>query len=206
MPAAFFVVYFGWGSTFLAGRIALDAAPPFLLAAARSFAAGLALYAWAAFTGRLRPASWRAWGGAAVIGSLFFLGGYGLLFVGMPLGSGISATLDTTIPLWILLMVWMTDEGATARPRELLGVGAYLWLLSRVSPAKASSYAFVNPVVAVALGWMILSEPISLRTLLAAAITIAGVALVLTAWVPSFARRRKHSANASNRCAELARG
>ena len=103
-------------------------------------------------------------------------------------------------------MVWMTDEGATARPRELLGVGAYLWLLSRVSPAKASSYAFVNPVVAVALGWMILSEPISLRTLLAAAITIAGVALVLTAWVPSFARRRKHSANASNRCAELARG
>ena len=95
LPAAFFVVYFGWGSTFLAGRIALDAAPPFLLAAARSFAAGLALYAWAAFTGRLRPASWRAWGGAAVIGSLFFLGGYGLLFVGMPLGLRASRPRST---------------------------------------------------------------------------------------------------------------
>jgi drug/metabolite transporter (DMT)-like permease len=47
-----------------------------------------------------------------------------------------------------------------------------------VSPALAGTYAFVNPVVAVILGWAIAGEPLSMRTLIAAAIVIGAVALI----------------------------
>ena len=62
-----------------------------------------------------------------------------------------------------------------------IGFSAYLWLL-RVAPVSlVGTYAYVNPVVAVFLGWWILSEPITLRTVGAAAVILAGVALIVTA-------------------------
>jgi drug/metabolite transporter (DMT)-like permease len=62
-----------------------------------------------------------------------------------------------------------------------IGFSAYLWLL-RVAPVSlVGTYAYVNPVVAVFLGWWLLSEPITLRTLGAAAVILAGVALIVTA-------------------------
>jgi len=50
-----------------------------------------------------------------------------------------------------------------------------------VSPAKASTYAYVNPVVALLLGWAIAGESITARTLVAAAIILGGVALITVA-------------------------
>ena len=64
---------------------------------------------------------------------------------------------------------------------SLLGFTSYIWLLDKVSPARLGTYAYVNPVVAVILGWAIASERLSLRTLLAAAIVICAVALITTA-------------------------
>lgn len=61
---------------------------------------------------------------------------------------------------------------------SLVGFTAYIWLLKVSTPAKVSTYAYVNPVVAVLLGWLFASEPLSLRMLLAAAVIIAGVALI----------------------------
>src|SRR5688500_4985453 len=61
---------------------------------------------------------------------------------------------------------------------SLVGFTAYIWLLKVSTPAKVSTYAYVNPVVAVMLGWLFASEPLSLRMLLAAAVIIAGVALI----------------------------
>jgi drug/metabolite transporter (DMT)-like permease len=61
---------------------------------------------------------------------------------------------------------------------SLLGFTAYIYLLRAVSPAKASTYAYVNPVVAVFLGWAVAGEPITARTLLAAAIILGGVAMI----------------------------
>ncbi len=55
---------------------------------------------------------------------------------------------------------------------------AYVWLLKVTTPAKASTYAFVNPVVAVFLGWLLGGEAISFRTIIAAAIIISAVAVI----------------------------
>ena len=62
---------------------------------------------------------------------------------------------------------------------SLIGFTAYIWLLAATSPALASTYAFVNPVVAVFLGWAFAEEQVTGRTLVAAAVIVAGV-LVIT--------------------------
>jgi drug/metabolite transporter (DMT)-like permease len=63
----------------------------------------------------------------------------------------------------------------------LLGFTAYIFLLRETTPAKASTYAYVNPVIAVALGWAIAGEPVTMQTLAAAAIIIASVAVITLA-------------------------
>jgi len=60
---------------------------------------------------------------------------------------------------------------------SLVGFTAYVWLLRVSTPAKVATYAYVNPVVAVALGWVVLSEPITTDTFLATALIVAAVVL-----------------------------
>ncbi|HEV8359184.1 MAG TPA: EamA family transporter [Candidatus Thermoplasmatota archaeon] len=62
---------------------------------------------------------------------------------------------------------------------SLVGFSAYVWLLTHTTPARATSYAFVNPVVAVALGWWLLGEPVTWVTIAGAA-AIVGAAALLT--------------------------
>jgi drug/metabolite transporter (DMT)-like permease len=64
---------------------------------------------------------------------------------------------------------------------SLLGFTSYIWLLGKVSPARLGTYAYVNPLVAVMLGWAIAGERLSIRTGIAAAIVICAVALITTA-------------------------
>jgi drug/metabolite transporter (DMT)-like permease len=64
---------------------------------------------------------------------------------------------------------------------SLLGFTSYIWLLDKVSPARLGTYAYVNPLVAVLLGWAIAGETLSARTAVAAAIVICAVALITTA-------------------------
>jgi len=64
---------------------------------------------------------------------------------------------------------------------SLLGFTSYIWLLDKVSPARLGTYAYVNPLVAVMLGWAIAGERLSIRTGIAAAIVICAVALITTA-------------------------
>jgi len=63
----------------------------------------------------------------------------------------------------------------------LVGFTAYIYLLGATTPAKATTYAYVNPVVAVFLGWAIAGEPIVPRTILAATIILIGVAMITIA-------------------------
>lgn len=63
---------------------------------------------------------------------------------------------------------------------SIVAFTAYSWLLRTVAPARAATYAYVNPVVAVLLGWAIASEPVTVRTLIAAAIIVFSVALITT--------------------------
>jgi drug/metabolite transporter (DMT)-like permease len=64
---------------------------------------------------------------------------------------------------------------------SMLGFTSYIWLLDKVSPARLGTYAYVNPIVAVLLGWAIAGERLSIRTGVAAAIVICAVALITTA-------------------------
>lgn len=63
---------------------------------------------------------------------------------------------------------------------SLVGFSTFVWLMKYSTPALTSTYAYVNPIVAVFLGWLILDEPITTRTLLAAAIIIAAVVIITT--------------------------
>jgi drug/metabolite transporter (DMT)-like permease len=76
---------------------------------------------------------------------------------------------------------------------SLVAFTAYIWLLGVTSIAKVGTYAYVNPVVAVLLGWVVLGEPVTLRTVAAAAVILLGVALVNVDWglTSPFALRRR---------------
>lgn len=70
----------------------------------------------------------------------------------------------------------------------LIGYGAYIWLLTVVTPARVGTYAYVNPVVAMLLGWALADEPLTLRALMAAAVTLGSVVLITT---EAASRRRR---------------
>src|SRR5271163_3555967 len=76
---AFGIIYFVWGSTYLAIRIGVREVPPFLLAAIRFLIAGLVLYGWMIARGEPSP-SRRQWGSISLLAILFFVLDYGLLF------------------------------------------------------------------------------------------------------------------------------
>jgi drug/metabolite transporter (DMT)-like permease len=63
---------------------------------------------------------------------------------------------------------------------SLVGFTAYSWLLNNVTPSMATTYAYVNPVVAVFLGWLIAGEPLTRRMLIAAAVIVSSVILITT--------------------------
>ncbi len=104
------------------------------------------------------------------------LGGGALLFLagvvfGELRGLDVSAISRASWVGWIYLIVF----------GSLIGFTSYIWLLDKVSPAHLGTYAYVNPVVAVILGWAIAGETFSLRTGIAAVIVICAVALITTA-------------------------
>ena len=63
---------------------------------------------------------------------------------------------------------------------SFVGFTAYVWLLKASTPARVSTYAYVNPVIAVFLGWALAGEHITTRTLLAAAAIILAVVIIVT--------------------------
>src|SRR5579875_3092704 len=88
---AFGMIYFVWGSTYLAIRVGVHAVPPFLFAAMRFFTAGLALLVWAMSCREAWPSA-RQWGSIAFLGTLIFVGDYGLLFwAELKVPSGVAA-------------------------------------------------------------------------------------------------------------------
>jgi drug/metabolite transporter (DMT)-like permease len=60
-----------------------------------------------------------------------------------------------------------------------LGYGSYLWLLYHVSAARAATFAYVNPVVAVLLGWLLLGEPLGAFVILGTLVIVPAVVLTI---------------------------
>jgi drug/metabolite transporter (DMT)-like permease len=81
---------------------------------------------------------------------------------------------DVTLRSWLALLYLIIFGSA-------LGFSAYVYILKHSTATRVATYAFVNPVVALFLGWFLAAEPLSLRTLLASGIILTAVLLVITA-------------------------
>jgi drug/metabolite transporter (DMT)-like permease len=114
---AFAIIYFVWGSTYLAIRVGVREMPPFLMAGLRFTVAGLALYGWMRLAGVPSP-SWREWRGATVLGALMFLMDYACLFwAEQRVPSGVSAVILAAIPVCITLLeiIFLRTQRLTVR-------------------------------------------------------------------------------------------
>lgn len=133
----------------------------------------------------LEVVSMLSWAVGSIYTSKFDLSGVNILFA-----VGIEMLMAG-----VALMVICALSGHTADlnniPREgwlslgylvgfgsLVGFGCYIYALSKLPASQVSVYAYINPIIAVALGWAILDERISAAVLIGAAVTIAGVYLV----------------------------
>ncbi len=73
---------------------------------------------------------------------------------------------------------------------SLIAYSAYNWLLRNTTPAKLATYAYVNPVIAILLGWLLAGEPLSLRILFAALIILSGVILITAQQLLDFKKKK----------------
>lgn len=276
------VVYLAWGTTYLAIREGVKTLPPGLFGGLRIAAAGIVLLAWLALRGRPTTLPWRELRAEWLVGALLFVGGNGLVTVGVKtVPSGVASVLVATTPLWMALLEAAAPRGERLAPAGwlglLLGLGgvallwagkgevaalarvgpllllgsavawsvgsfihrhrrpagllrsagwqmllgggtlaliglaageagalsadqltpravfafcylltvsslvafiAYLWLLRHVSAALAGTYAYVNPAVAVLLGWLVADEALTPALVGGLGVILAGVALV----------------------------
>jgi len=284
---AFAMIYFVWGSTYLAIRIGVREVPPFLFAAMRFVIAGTALFAWMRARGTPMPRA-REWGAAAFLAVLIFVFDYGLLFwAERRVPSGIAAVMLATIPVFMAMgeIVILRTQRLTARLgiALLLGIAgvavlvgpsmnlggapvdragaialiiaaiswsiasslsrkvpqpaakamssglqmlcggvllfvasallgelrgfhvqaisreawlalaylvvagsivaytAYVWLIHHESPTKVGTYAYVNPVIAVVIGYFFGGEPLGPRTILGTLFVLVSVVVITTA-------------------------
>jgi len=81
---------------------------------------------------------------------------------------------DVTLRSWIALL-YLTAFGSA------VGFSAYAYILKHSTATRVATYAFVNPVVALFLGWLLAAEPLTLRTGLASGVILTAVLLVITA-------------------------
>ena len=96
-------VYFIWGSTYLAIRIALEGFPPFMMAGVRFLIAGGGLYLFLRARGVPNPDR-SQWKGASLVGGLLLVGGNGgVVYAEQSVASGLAALGVATVPLWMVL-------------------------------------------------------------------------------------------------------
>jgi drug/metabolite transporter (DMT)-like permease len=99
---------------------------------------------------------------------MFIAGGILCLF-GLLIGEAPRFHLT---PRAMLAVGWLIVAGS------LLGYSAYMWLLAHVPAVKVSTYAYVNPIIALCLGWLLLDEPLGWRVWAGTAVILGGVAVV----------------------------
>jgi drug/metabolite transporter (DMT)-like permease len=151
---AFAIIYFVWGSTFLAIRVGVREVPPFLLAGLRFLIAGIVLYGWMRAKGTASP-TMREWRSVTLIALLIFVFDYGLLFwAEKRVPSGIAAVMMATIPVFMALSEILILRTQRLTPRLatalLVGIGGVAVLVSHglsfgdtpIDPAGACALIF----------------------------------------------------------------
>ncbi|MEY2546523.1 MAG: hypothetical protein QOG48_1640 [Verrucomicrobiota bacterium] len=118
---AFAAVYVIWGSTYLGILWAIQTIPPFLIAGARFFFAGVIMYAAARLNGAPKPAR-STWKSAAIIGAFLLLCGNGGVTISERwVPTGLAALIVATVPIDIALLGWLS--GTAPRPTRLVWLG-----------------------------------------------------------------------------------
>jgi len=105
-------------------------------------------------------------------GMEMLIGGVGLIFVGMIAGEMKDLHLATITTKSLLAVAYLVVFGS------IIGFSSYIWLFRSTTPTRASTYAYVNPVVAVFIGWLVGGEQLPTRVVLAAVLIIAAVAAI----------------------------
>ncbi len=108
-------------------------------------------------------------------GMQLLAGGCLLFLVSMGLGEGHRLSTAALAPRSVWSLLYLIVFGS------VVAFTAYNWLLRVMTPARLSTYSYVNPVVAVLLGWLFAGEPLGLRVLLPTAVIVVGVGLTLVA-------------------------
>jgi drug/metabolite transporter (DMT)-like permease len=283
---AFAIIYFVWGSTFLAIRVGVREVPPLVLASMRFFVAGAVLFLWLKIKGTPSPSP-REWLAASILAVCIFVVDYGLLFwAEQRVPSGIAAVMLATIPVFMALseIVFLRTQRLTPRlalalligiagvavlvshsvsfgeapidragaialviaaiswsvasaltrklplpdskamssgaqmlaggillavaaalfgefrgfniaavsrgawlalaylivAGSIIGFTAYVWLIHHESPTKVGTYAYVNPVVAVIIGYFLGGETVGPRTVLGTLLVLVSVIVITT--------------------------
>ncbi len=101
-------------------------------------------------------------------------GGALLLLAGTLIGEWERFVLAQVTLRSLLALLYLAVFGS------IVALSTYLWLLKIVSASRVVTHAYVNPIVAVFLGWWLADEPLTPRTLLAAAVIIGGVLLIVS--------------------------
>ena len=107
-------------------------------------------------------------------GMQMFSGGVVLLILSLLTGEFSELQIQDVTSISILSLVYLITLGS-------VGYGAYIWLLKVTDPSKVATYAYVNPVIALVLGNMIASEPISSWTIICSIIILTAVIIIITA-------------------------
>jgi drug/metabolite transporter (DMT)-like permease len=102
-------------------------------------------------------------------------GGAATLLLGTLMGEWRGASLDAVSLRSLLALLYLIVLGS------IVAFSAFAWLLQTNASDRVATYAYVNPIVAVILGWAVGGEPLGARTLVAGTIVILGVVLILQA-------------------------
>src|SRR6266851_9632116 len=160
---AFAIIYFVWGSTYLAIRVGVREVPPLLLAAMRFLVAGLVLYGWMVAQGERSPNP-RQWVSVSLLAVLIFVIDYGLVFwAEQQVPSGLAAVMMATIPVCMALseIIFLRTQKLTVRLTLalLIGIGGVAVLMSRslnLSGAPIDKMGAVALIVA-SISWSLAS-------------------------------------------------
>jgi drug/metabolite transporter (DMT)-like permease len=109
----------------------------------------------------------------ASVGWQMLLGGIAILAVGLAIGEGGDVHVEAFSGRSLLALAYLVVFGSW------VAYTAYAWLLQNAPISKVATYAYVNPLVAIVLGWLVLDEVVTSTTIVGATVIVASVALVV---------------------------
>lgn len=156
------------GVALLAGSGGLGTGTRTLLPALGVLAGGMS---WAVASIRMKTMSLPPQPGLATAMEMLW-GGIFLLGLGAAIGEPARLGMAAVTPRSLLALLYLVVFGS------IVAFSAFQWLMRVAPPARVATYAYVNPVVALFLGWAFADEPITPRTLVAAAVILSAVVLI----------------------------